>query len=119
MRGDPRSPRPEAEISNNPPPRIATPDAAAPVSRSRHPRPQVLMGEVIGPRGKDIGAGREALRAFMRARHLAPTRWCADAGVPMGELLAYLTGRTRHLAPATLEKLAAVAGVTPDAMFRG
>lgn len=118
MRGDPRRPRPEAEISSALPPRAAAPDATMPVSRSRHPRPQILMGEVTGPRGQEIGAGRDALRAFMRAHHLAPTRWAKEAGVPLGEILGYLTGRTRHISAATVAKLAAIAGVTPDDLFR-
>jgi hypothetical protein len=117
MRGDPRTPKPEAEISSALPPRRDAPDAAAPVSRSRHPKPQVLMGEVIGPRGQQVGAGREAFRAFMQARRLAPTQWAKDAGVPMGEVLAYLTGSTRKLSAEAAAKLAKAAGVTPEEMF--
>jgi hypothetical protein len=126
MRGDPRAPRPEAEISSALPPRAAPDDAPPPpVFRSKHPRPpgarsapkpEVLMGEVVMPkaRGQDAGPGREALRAFMRAHNLAPTKWAKDAGVPMGEILAYLTGSTRHLSDATAAKL----GVAPADLFR-
>jgi hypothetical protein len=121
MRGDPRAPRPEAEISSAPPPRAAPADAPPPaVFRSKHPRPQILMGEVVMPkaRGQDAGPGREALRAFMRAHHLAPTKWAKDAGVPLGEILGYLTGRTRILSDATTTKLAHAAGVTPADLLR-
>jgi hypothetical protein len=118
MRGDPRNPRPEAEISSTrPPPRGETPAAAAPASRSRHPKPQILMGEVVAPRGIEIGAGRDALRAFMLAHRLVPTRWAEAAGVPAGEILAYLTGRTRLLSQATVAKLASAANVAPEEMF--
>ena len=118
MRGDPREPRPEAkEISGAPPPGHEAPALAPSASRSHHPKPEVLMGEVVGPRGQDIGAGRDTLRAFMLSRRLAPTRWAKEAGVPMGELLAYLTGRTRHLSAATAAKLAEAAGVTPQELF--
>ncbi len=119
MRGDPRRPRPEAEISSALPPRREAAEPAAPVSRSRHPKPQILMGEVMTPRGLAVGAGRDALRAFMLARRLAPTQWAKAAGVPMGEVLAYLTGRTRHLSAATVERLARAANATPEEMFAG
>jgi hypothetical protein len=118
MRGDPRRPRPETdEISTAPPPRREIPDAAPAASRSRHPKPEVLMGEVAGPRGQEIGAGRDALRAFMLSRRLAPTRWARDAGVPMSEILAYLTGGSRQLSAVTAAKLAEAAGVAPEELF--
>jgi len=118
MRGDPGNPRPEAEISNALPPRRETVEAAAPASRSRYPRPSVLMGEVAAPRGAEIGAQRDAFRAFMLSHRLAPTQWAQKAGVPPAEILAYLTGRTRFLSPQTAQKLADIAGVSPEAMFR-
>lgn len=117
MRGDPRHPRPEAEISKAPPPRSEAPAAQVPQSPSRHPKPQILMGEVAAPRGAQIGAGRDALRAFMQAHRLAPTQWAKAAGVPAGELLAYLTGRTRVLSAATAAKLAQAADASPDEIF--
>jgi len=76
------------------------------------------MGEVIGPRGQQAGAGREAFRAFMRRRRLVPTRWAKDAGVPVGEVLAYLTGHIRQLPAETASRLAGVAGVAPEDLFR-
>jgi hypothetical protein len=123
MRGDPRRPRPEAEVSSALPARQEMLEKAAPVPRAGHPKPSgapkpnELMGEVTAPRGLEIGAGRDALRAFMLARRLAPTRWAKAAGVPMGEILAYLTGRTRHLSAATVERLARAANATPEEMF--
>lgn len=120
MRGDPRRPRPEAEISSALPPRRETPETTAPVSRAHSaPKPQVLMGEVAAPRGLSVGPGRDALRAFMLARRLAPTQWAKAADVPMGEVLAYLTGRTRHLSAATVERLARAANATPGEIFAG
>jgi hypothetical protein len=126
MRGDPRRPRPEAEISGALPPRHAAARMPVPVPRARHPKPpgadsapkpEVLMGEVAAPRGLETGAGRDALRAFMLARRLAPTQWAKTAGVPMGEVLAYLTGRTRFLSQETAAKLARAAHVTPEELF--
>ena len=76
------------------------------------------MGEVAAPRGREIAAGREAFRAFMRARRLVPSRWAQQSGVPLGEIMAYLTGRSSGFSQATLEKLAKAARVAPDEMFR-
>jgi len=81
------------------------------------------MGEVVGPRGPEIGKGeigkqRDTFRAFMIARHLRPTEWARAAGVPAGELLGFLTGKARSIAPATLEKLARAARCTTEDFFR-
>jgi plasmid maintenance system antidote protein VapI len=54
----------------------------------------------------------------MIARRLSPTQWARAAGVPQGEILAFLTGRSRGLAPATREKLAHAIGCTPDEVPR-
>jgi hypothetical protein len=99
-----------------PPPR---PEAKQPerVSASPYPRAKVLMGEVAAPRGLEIGKQREAFRAFMTARHLRPTEWARAAGVPAGEILAFLTAKTRSIAPETVEKLARVAKVAPEDLF--
>ena len=57
------------------------------------------MGEVAAPRAQSHGAGidqqREAFRAFMTSRRLRPTIWAKQAGVASGEILGYLTGRSR------------------------
>ena len=119
MRGDPRNPNPEAGISRElPPRRTDEPAPAAPVSRSRYPRPKVLMGEVMAPKGKEIAQGREAFRAFMQQKRLVPSRWAAEAGVPVGEILGYLTGRSRGFTDDTIARLARAANVAPDDMFR-
>jgi DNA-binding Xre family transcriptional regulator len=85
------------------------------VSASPYPRAKVLMGEVaappqqfaaIGGKNVEIGQQRQAFRAFMTARHLRPTEWARAAGVAPGEILGFLTAKTRTIAPATLEKLA-------------
>lgn len=75
------------------------------------------MGEVVAPRGIEIGAGRDALRAFMLAHRLVPTQWARAAGVPAGEILGYLTGRTRLLSQGTVMKLARAANASPEEMF--
>jgi DNA-binding Xre family transcriptional regulator len=76
------------------------------------------MGEVAAPRGIEIGKQRDAFRAFMIARHLRPSEWARAAGVPAGEILGFLTGKTRTIAPSTLEKLARAAHCTPEDFFR-
>jgi DNA-binding Xre family transcriptional regulator len=76
------------------------------------------MGEVTMPRGVEIGLQREAFRAFMIARHLRPTAWARAAGVPSGEILAFLAGKARNIAPQTLEKLARVANCAAEDLLR-
>jgi len=88
------------------------------VSTSRFAKPKILMGEVAAPRGLEIGKQREGFRAFMLARHLRPSEWARAAGVPPGEILGFLTGKTRTIAPASLEKLARAANCTPQDFFR-
>ncbi len=102
-----------------------TPSKARPQSQqpprmtaSPYPAPKVLMGEVAAPRGLEIGRQRDAFRAFMLARHLRPTEWAGAAGVAPGEILGFLTGKARTIAPATLEKLAHAAHCTVDDFFR-
>jgi DNA-binding Xre family transcriptional regulator len=128
MRGSPRNAAPEHRpISSAPPkprPEIKQPER---ISTSPYAKPKILMGEVTAPiqkfavsggKGVEIGRQREALRAFMVARHLRPTEWARAAGVPAGEILGFLTGRTRAIAPATLEKLARAANCAPEEFFR-
>src|SRR6478735_2944365 len=104
MRGTPRNDAPEHRpISTTPPKPRAEPKQPERVSSSPYVKPRVLMGEVAAPRGLEIGRQREAFRAFMIARHLRPTEWARSAGVPAGEILGFLTGKIRTIAPATLE----------------
>jgi DNA-binding Xre family transcriptional regulator len=128
MRGTPRSDAPEHRpISTVPPKPRAEPKQPERVSTSRHVKPKVLMGEVAAPiqkfaasggRGLEIGKQRDAFRAFMIARHLRPTEWARLAGIAPGEILAFLTGKSRSIAASTLEKLARAAGCTPEDFFR-
>lgn len=118
MRGNPLNATPEHRpISTKP---KAMPDAAqAPrVSSSPHPAPKVLMGEVTAPKGQLIAAERDAFRAFMLKHRLTPTGWARAAGVPQGEVLAFLAGQAREIPRASVEKLAAAAKAAPDDLFR-
>ena len=76
------------------------------------------MGEVAAPRGVEIGKQRDAFRAFMTARHLRPTEWARAAGVAPGEILGFLTAKTRNIAPETLEKLAQAARCGIEDFFK-
>jgi DNA-binding Xre family transcriptional regulator len=124
MRGTPRNDAPEhGPISKIPPKPRAEPRRPERVSTSPYVKPKVLMGEVAAPiqkfaasggRGLEIGKRRDAFRAFMIARHLRPTEWARAAGLPAGEILAFLTGKSRSIAPQSLEKLARAAGCTPE-----
>jgi DNA-binding Xre family transcriptional regulator len=119
MRGTPRNDAPEHRpISTTPPAPRSEPKQPQRISNSPHAKPKVLMGEVAMPRGLEIGKQRDAFRAFMIARHLRPSEWARAAGVPSGEILGFLTGKTRSIAPQTLEKLATAANCTPQDFFR-
>jgi hypothetical protein len=88
---------------------------------SRFAKPKILMGETDAPKlgkGEAIRAQRDAFRAFMTKHRLRPTAWAREAGVAPGEILGFLTGQTRSIAPATLDKLAAVAKASPDDLLR-
>jgi DNA-binding Xre family transcriptional regulator len=127
MIGSPRGPaREPAPVSTTPPKPRGEPQLPQRASTSRYakppgahsaPKPKVLMGEVTAPRGLEIGKQREAFRAFMMARHLRPTEWARCAGVPAGEILGFLTGKIRTIAPATLEKLAQAAHCKVEDFF--
>ena len=129
MRGNPRNAAPEhRSISSTPPKPRAEAKPAEPVSASRYAKPKVLMGEVAMPiqkfaasrgrSGVEIGKQRDALRAFLIARHLRPSEWARAAGVPSGEILGFLTGKTRSITPQTLEKLAKAVNCSPQDFFR-
>jgi hypothetical protein len=85
--------------------------------RGERPRPQTIMGEVVGPR-PEPSVQREKFRAFMTTHRLRPTQWAKDAGVPMGEIMAFLNGRSRGFSADTAEKLARAAKTRVDDMFR-
>jgi hypothetical protein len=117
MRGSPASPNPERAVSTTPKAQAEAP-AAKRVSGSVHPKPKVLMGEVSAPKGQMIAAERDAFRAFMRGAQLTPTSWARAAGVAPGEILAFLSGHARSIAPDTALKLARAANVSVEALFR-
>jgi hypothetical protein len=109
-----------------PPPK---PQARQPerVSASPYPKPKLLMGEVAAPPNKfadsggrsvEIAQQRQAFRAFMTARHLRPSEWARAAGVAPGEILAFLTAKTRAISRETLEKLAQAARCRVEDFFR-
>jgi len=117
MRGNPMDGAPEHRpISTTPKARVDAPPAPR-VSTSQHPAPKVLMGEVMAPKGAMIAAGREAFRTFMRQQRLTPTEWARKAGIPPAQVLAFLAGQAREIPRASLEKLAAAAGTTVDALL--
>ena len=84
-------------------------------------KPKALMGEVGAPRapsrGSDADQRREAFRAFMTSHRLRPTVWAKQAGVASGEILGYLTGRSRGFSSEVAEKLARAARVRIEDMF--
>lgn len=80
-------------------------------------KPKTIMNEVAAPR-PGPHAQRDAFREFMAAHRLRPTQWAKDANVPAAQILAYLTGQSRTLSPDTAKKLARVAKVKVEDMFR-
>lgn len=119
MRGSPANPAPEHRpIPTTPVKRAAEPTQPQRVSTSPYAKPKVLMGEVTAPKGQIISAQRDAFRAFMTSRHLRPTEWAREAGVPAGEILAFLTGKARSISDASLQKLAAIAKVAPEDLLK-
>jgi cyclic pyranopterin phosphate synthase len=84
-------------------------------------KPAPLMGEVAASRPRSQGAAteqrREAFRAFMTSRRLRPTLWAKQAGVSSGEILGFLTGRSRGFSQEVAEKLARAARVQVGDMF--
>lgn len=117
MRGHPLAAAPEHRPVSTTPPAKPRPESFAPARTSGSRKPKVLMGEVAMPRGQEISQQREAFRAFMLAHRLTPSAWARNAGVPAGEVLGFLTGRARAIAPATLEKLARATGCTVQDFF--
>jgi hypothetical protein len=116
MRGSPANPNPDRAISTTPKARAEAP-APERVSSSAYPRPKILMGEVTAPKGQLIAAERDAFRAFMLRARLTPTSWARAAGVAPGEIMAFLSGHARAIAPETVQKLARAANVGVEALF--
>jgi cyclic pyranopterin monophosphate synthase len=95
---------------------------SAPVMRNARVKPKTLMGEVAAPRvqshGADLDQQRDAFRTFMTSHRLRPTIWAKQAGIASGEILGYLTGRSRGFSSGVAEKLARAAKVRIEDMFR-
>ncbi len=87
------------------------------LSKTARPRPQTLMNEVAAPKPAPDNA-REAFRNFMTANRLRPTTWAKDAGINSGEILGFLSGSSRGLSRDAAEKLARVAKVSVEQMFK-
>jgi cyclic pyranopterin phosphate synthase len=84
-------------------------------------KPATIMGEVSAPRAdkqRETSREREAFRAFMTTNRLRATQWAKDAGVPVSEIYAYLTGKTRAMPSEVAERLARVARTRREDMFR-
>jgi cyclic pyranopterin phosphate synthase len=103
------------------PARRAQVAAAKSATNKSRVKPKALMGEVAAPRAPSQGPGverrREAFRAFMTSHRLRPTIWAKQAGVATGEILGYLTGRSRGFPAEVAEKLARAARVRVEDMF--
>jgi cyclic pyranopterin phosphate synthase len=78
----------------------------------------VLMSETGSPRVRDVNAQRDAFREFMTANRLRATEWAKQADVPVSQIYAFLTGKSRTLAPQSIARLARAARVREEDMFR-
>ena len=101
----------------------ATPKPAKPAYRSAgmigRAKPATLMGEVAAPKPqRDANQQREAFRTFMTSNRLRATQWAKDAGVPVSEIYAFLTGKSRAMPTDVAEKLARAARTRREDMFR-
>jgi hypothetical protein len=82
-------------------------------------KPATLMGEVVAPKPQmDVNGRREAFRTFMTTHRLRATQWAKDAGVPVSEIYAFLTGRSRAMPADVADRLARAARVKSEDMFR-
>ncbi len=86
-------------------------------------KPAAIMGEVSAPRPsadkqRETGQQREAFRAFMTSNRLRATQWAKDAGVPVSEIYAFLTGKTRGMPNDVADKLARAARARTEDMFK-
>jgi hypothetical protein len=60
---------------------------------------------------------REAIRRYMAANNLNPTRWAIDAGLSERALAHFLSGRSKSLSPSTMAKLAKQQGKSTREVF--
>lgn len=90
--------------------------AAAPAKARA--KPSAIGHETTAPAPKgDPNADREAFRHFMVSRQLRATEWAKQAGVPASQIYAFLTGRSRGMAPDVAEKLARAARARIEDLF--
>jgi hypothetical protein len=99
--------------------------AISPTQMPSRVRPTTIMNATTGFAAKrtadaqrDSGAQREAFRSFMTSKHLRATQWAKEAGVPVAQIYAYLTGKTRSIPADIAERLARAARCQADDMFR-
>lgn len=88
-------------------------------------KPAILMDETSFPVAKmgpgvrrDANGQREAFRRFMTSRRLRATQWAMEAEVPVAQIYAFLTGKTRSMPAEVAEKLANAAHSPVEDMFR-
>jgi hypothetical protein len=94
-------------------------------ARDRAPAPaptlgkiSVLMSETGMARNNDVNAQRDAFREFMKAHRLRASDWAKQADVPVSQIYSFLTGKSRAMSPQAVTRLAGVARVRPEDMFR-
>ena len=81
--------------------------------------PSPLIGAIAAPKRKaNTEAEREAFRQFMTGNRLRASAWAKQAGVPAALIYSFLTGRSQSIPAEAAEKLANVARVRPEDMFR-
>ena len=78
----------------------------------------VLMSETGMAKSNDVNAQRDAFRDFMTTHRLRASDWAKQADVPVAQIYSFLTGKSRAMSPEAASKLAAVARVRPEDMFR-
>jgi hypothetical protein len=61
---------------------------------------------------EDSDRVRDALRAYMAANHLNPTRWSLESGLSERAIAHFLAGRSKSMTPSSLGKLAQSRGTT-------
>ena len=78
----------------------------------------VLMSETGMAKSNDVNAQRDAFREFMKSRRLQASDWAKQADVPVSQIYSFLTGKSRAMSPEAVTRLAGVARVRPEDMFR-
>jgi cyclic pyranopterin phosphate synthase len=78
----------------------------------------VLMSETGMARNNDVNAQRDAFREFMKSQRLQASDWAKRADVPVSQIYSFLTGKSRAMSPDAVTRLATVAKVRAEDMFR-